>query len=512
MTTVPAILDSEIRISLDQLPELVIDEIMGELSIPNEEKIRAKKEKIYGWTDLPDEIPLYEINGNTLCIPRGFRDPLTIGLEHHEIQIAWEDQRTSESILQFNPSFQLRPQQGPAAESIIAFEDGIYEAPAGSGKTVTGLEVVRRVRQRHNLIVVNQIDIATQWQLEAAQYVPGIATGIIGEGRWEEAQLTIATLQTLYSRLEELIARGFFDKWGLVCLDECHHQQARTFMEVINRFNSYYRFGLSATPDKTGIFAMAQAVLGDIVHRTTRHELRDYGILARPRVEVVETGFQFDYWPTHTSTPFEHCMKPGCKLSKKKRHFHRNNYQSLKKKLVEDENRNRLIAARVVRECYTLKRRVLVDSSQKNHLRYIREQLIKLGASPNDIYWMTGDESDVERQRIKLEVPQKPCILMSTIAREAVNIPTLDSVHLTFPIKNPGAIRQIVGRVERQYDGKPEPIINDYYDSEVGVLSNQFKSRRWNVYSVERYRVLRDGEEEEVNDRDEDQGVGRDEG
>lgn len=500
MPTVKATLNNHIWLPWDDIPGPAIQDLMQALTIPNEEKISAKKNGRYGWTEMPDDIELWDEHNGQLVIPRGFRDPFERGLAEYGTRVEWDDQRTNTFRFRLLEPFPLRPQQGPAAAAILEAQDGIYESPAGSGKTVAALEVIRRACQRWNLVVVHQIDIAEQWKREAAQFLPGLRVGIIGEGRWEEAELTVATVQTLYAQMERLDREGWWRKWGLACLDECHHQTAMTFEQIVARIWALYRFGLSATPDKTGIFEIAQSVLGDVIHVTTRHELRDHGILARPRVEVVETNFDFHYWGNHTALKWEDCQVPGCRKSGNVRHSHRSNYSKLLQALVRDDGRNQLIAQRAIAE-YRAGKRVLIDSAQVNHLREIAKW-IHIYDEDAEVLWMTGSHDSGHREFIKRTLDAEPAILLSTIAREAVNIPRLDTVHLAFPIKNPGTIRQIVGRVERAIADKGEPIVNDYADLLIGVLANQFKKRRWEVYAEERYRVIRGGKEEDDGNED----------
>jgi superfamily II DNA or RNA helicase len=85
---------------------------------------------------------------------------------------------------------------------------------------------------------------------------------------------------------------GFFDSFGFVCLDECHHATAETYNKILNRFSARYRVGVSATPDKTGDFELARMVLGPIIHTTHPHEVTN---LIKPRVVKIPTKFGFGF-------------------------------------------------------------------------------------------------------------------------------------------------------------------------------------------------------------------------
>jgi superfamily II DNA or RNA helicase len=486
-----AYIDSSIRIPIADVPPDVWHQLQPELSIPNREKETARREKRYGWTEMPDEIELWDFDDEHLIVPRGFRDPLERGLEALGVDVEWIDRRTSDRMLQVWPPFEsYRSFQPTAAQRMIDLQEGIVEAPAGSGKTVMVLEAVRRARQRHNLIIVNEIGIAEQWLEEAHDFLgPDFGYGLVGGGQWTEGRLTIATVQTLYARREDL-SREWKDRWGFVVLDECHHQTAATFIEVMQMFPALIRGGTSATPDKTGDFDFAQAVLGDVIFRVTRQELREEGILMRPTIRVVDTEFSYPYYGTHDATRAHdyECLKPGCNLSGKRRHGHRNNYSSMLKALVEDEDRNLLIASNIFSR---RGHRQIVVSKQTNQLNHIRRAMEAFG-HPGEVLWLTGDVSpEMRRVAKRTMMDNDDVVLLTTIADEAFNVPPLDTLHMPFPTRNTGAIRQRVGRVERVWPNKEDPLVFDYRDP-IGVLRSQYRQRYLEVYVPEMYRMLID--------------------
>lgn len=484
-----------IRIPLAELGDEAWAQMAPMLSIPNREKEMSRKEKRYGWTEMPDEIQLWSADDEHLIVPRGFHDPLASGFLSMGVPVEWIDARASERRMVYTPPFGAWPHQEQAAARALEALDGIVEAPAGSGKTGAGLELVRLAGQARNLVVVNEIGVARQWLEEADRFLgPGFGYGLVGSGSWTEGRLTIATLQTLYSRMNELDESGWWAGWGLVLLDECHHQTARTFTEVMQRFPARIRIGLSATPDKTGDFEVAQGVLGDVIHRTTRHQLRELGILMRPTIEVVDTDFHADYWPTHDATLATKfvCEKPGCDLSGVRKHGHRNNYTAMLKELVEDRARNLLIARRIGSR---VGHRQIVVSKQKKQLERILAAMKYVGVR-SEVVMLTGEVSDEDRQEVRAALIERDdIVVMTTIADEAFNVPPLDTLHMPFPTRNVGSIRQRIGRVERFCEGKEDPLVFDYRDGRVGVLQSQYNTRRWEVYAPETYTVIANREE-----------------
>jgi hypothetical protein len=105
------------------------------------------------------------------------------------------------------------------------------------------LEAWRRTGLR-GLILVEKAGLAKQWRERAQEHL-GVEAGMIGEGEWEERNLTVAMLQTLHRRE---IGDEWFRRWGFTALDEAHHARADTYQAVLRRVVSRYVVGVTATP------------------------------------------------------------------------------------------------------------------------------------------------------------------------------------------------------------------------------------------------------------------------
>ena len=194
--------------------------------------------------------------------------------------------------------------------------------------------------------------------------------GKIGEDVWEERDLTVCLRQTLWSRLWELEATDWFSRWGYVLFDEGHHLASDTLAEICRRSTARLLQGTSATPTKTETKGrVVHSLVGPVVHQTTRDELYEAGVLMRSTVEVIYTGHDDVFWDTHEVGDDEECQVPNCKKIGTA-HFHRNNYSSVQKRLVESKVRNAMIAERIVSERGHVH---LVASRQLKHLDLLRK-------------------------------------------------------------------------------------------------------------------------------------------
>lgn len=468
-----ATIGRDIRIRYGDVPKDVLEEIQAALSIKNQAKDQARREYLDGWEEMPDTIDMWYRDGPDLVLPRGFYRQFVQGMDAARLPIWWVDRRSvlpmdSEYVIELS-KINLREHQEPAVKAMIEYENGIYQAPPGSGKTVTVLEAIRRSRQRA-IILVDKSNIMRQW-VDRAQEFLGVPIGTIGDGNFDPGEITVALKQTLWSRREELKESGFFDEWGFVAYDECHHVTAETYQFVIQQFSARYLIGASATPARIPwTFPIAEALLGRIFHETPRDILIDKGILAIPEVNVVPTDFEFKFRSSSVN-------RGGYRVG--------NNYAAMMKDLTTNPKRNQQIASWIAS---MEGRRQLVVSKRLEQFDLIANAVKNYGYA-DPIYWITGKESSDERKAVAEFAQENPCLVFSTVADEALDIPMLDTIHLVWPTKNVSVVRQQVGRVERASEGKKQPLVFDYYDHKIGVLRNQFAQRMRGVYRPEQFPI-----------------------
>jgi superfamily II DNA or RNA helicase len=457
-------LDAMMRVTVTHLDPKVIQDIQDVMTIPNRDKLLAQQQHLWGADRLEDNIALYAWAGQRIVLPRGFFYRLKEGLESFGYETNIINNMTCDPVVEYNriDGEILRPYQRTALHELKYWAQGIYQAPTGSGKTVTMLATIADLRQR-SLVIVNKKELVQQWVDRAEQYL-GYTPGFIGDGRWEQKDFTIAMQQTLWAKRDE-IDPDWWAHWGFVLLDECHSVQADTYHEVMERFPAMYRFGVSATPKKTGDFKICESVLGPIVHHTPKKPLQEQGYLIKPKAFVVPTDF---YYPFHRDEIAE--AKNGRKYVKK-----RNNWPDLVAALISDVPRNNLIAELALA---LDNRTTLILSKRLEHLEQLRLRL----SDKREVLLLTGAESLDERMRVYERASCGNCIILSTLADEAVDIPRIDTVFLVFPIKNIDGIKQQFGRGERTHPEKEDFIIYDFVDFSIPPIKAQYRDRRNFLY------------------------------
>jgi superfamily II DNA or RNA helicase len=457
---------SHIELNGEDLRPEQIARLTDALTIPNPDKDRAVREHVYGAEDMPDKIELWRETEIGYLIPRGVGDDLDEVLAS---KIKWENEMTSAPVktsLWQNPI--LRDEQEAAVVAIQDFAQGVIQAPPGFGKTVTMLEAIRRIGQR-SLIIVNNTTIAEQWRARAREHLGLSEVGLVGDAKWVEHDLTIAMQQTLWSRRDSL--DGWWETWGLVCLDECHHASAETFYDIIQRFPSRYRVGLSATPKKQkGRAALVRAAIGPTVFKFEESMEGD--------VVIRETGFTYNFLPTHRAYKDPNTEEMTCEHAQRgctaKGLIHRNNYSALVNELIVDDARNDIVARDIV-SAYKEGRTILVISRRHKQIDDIARRVIaEIG--PEDVYRMSGKEETRERSETQNLADSGNIVIFSTVADEALDIPRLDTLVLPFPNRQEGLVEQQIGRIARYHPEKKRPVVYDYLDA-FRVSDNQLKER-----------------------------------
>jgi len=407
---------------------------------------------LYNFSFLPD---------NSLLIPRGLREKLITTAEKTDTDYTLVDNRSKFDFLHIDSrKIKYFPYQYDAVLRLIGETEGFIVSPAGSGKTVVGLSLIPLLGQP-TLWLTHTGPLADQAEDRAKKFLPTIGEiGLLGRGKWKIGDvLTIGMVQTLVRRPEDLL--GIRDRFGLVILDEAHHAPARTFLDVIGMLNSYYLYGLTATP-----------------YRRDKLEQIMFQAIGWPKVTI-----SMDEVEKHGGI-----MKPVVRY----RTIHSpkvdgNNIQSiLKNNIIGNKSRNHTIVGDVITEA-TKGNFCIVISDRKAHCEDLFE-LISTGWDKTGI--ATGSYSKkYVKEQVQRFNDNEITVLVTTFSLlgEGFDVNFLNRAFITMPFRAESKAEQLVGRIQRTAPGKTDAIVYDYVDVDIGVLKNQFhagkgKNCRINVY------------------------------
>ncbi|MBI2569354.1 MAG: DEAD/DEAH box helicase [Candidatus Schekmanbacteria bacterium] len=451
------VIDNALRVEFSRLPEPLRRKLLAALTIDNPAFLRARKFGRY-WQHVPQVLRYYRREGDSLVLPRGFYRELRIAAHRDGLRLKPRDLRTTFPPLEFpelSGAVTLRPYQESVVSLALLREQGMIVAPTGSGKTVMGLEIVRRARQPA-LWITHTVELAKQALQKAATLLSLAApdTGLIGDGACALGdKLTVALVQSLRRRdLDALVHR-----FGVVVCDEAHHAPAYTFSDVISRFPARYRYGLTATPQRSDglgpvMFWIVGPPPGD--EKIAPERLYRQKDLIRPRVIPLLSAF--------TPPP-------------------QDDFHTILSALVADCARNDLLVERITSEA-AQGRKVLVLSERISHCESLARSLVERGVPAG---LLLGRCTARERaatlaafERAELSI----LVATSRLVGEGWDQPLLDCLVLTCPMRSPVKVKQAVGRVMRPHPQKKDALVIDIVDGRAPLLSHQFSARCREVY------------------------------
>lgn len=271
------------------------------------------------------------------------------------------------------------------------------------------------------------------------------------------SDITFATIQTL-SKID--ITR-YCKEWNVVIVDECHRAagtptKVMQFYKVISYLKARHKYGLSATLDRAdGLIASVFALLGKIEHKISDADVGSKIVKAEHHIITTQLPDDIEQYVATDGT---------MALNK------------LIDYISGDQERNELIAQTIALRPL---RHHLVLSHRVEHLRVLKELLDE----HNNIKaaYISGGTSKAIREQVLQQVKDgKINVLLATynLAKEGLDIPVLDTLHLATPNKNKAIVLQSVGRVERNIDNKPRPDVFDYLDNNIGYCAGMGKIRK----------------------------------
>jgi len=359
------------------------------------------------------------------------------------------------------PTFKLRPYQRAAVSTIEDEEQGVIQAPTGSGKTVIGLGIIAAMNTPalflvHRQVLVDQTAASMRAML-------GISPGVIGNGVCVVKDVTIAMVQSL-SAMSALALRDLTRRFGLVILDEAHHCPADSFRSMLGSFPARYRVGLTATPTRAdGMEQMLFDVIGPIVHSINADVMIDLGSIVPAEIVRVQTGWTPRAIPMQKKSPYQaHLLKQAGQQVRDSV-----DHTKLIGMLVEDPERNQFLVDTILDMHSGLS---LVLSKRVGHAKALAAALSGRGLRAE---FLTGDIPQRKRVEIlgALKAGTLP-VLVSTpsLVGEGFDLPTIDTVFWTVAGGNKTETTQVLGRVLRPSKGKVRGRMVDFRDDGVPLL------------------------------------------
>lgn len=460
-------LSNAIHLNRSGLNAGLIDFLKEELNFANTEFFIKKKSGRNTW-GTKHYFNLVEETEDEIILPRGFIGKLLRFCKKNNIGFNFLDHRGKRETVPFTCSISSRKHQEQVIQVARKKEFGVIVAPPGSGKTVMAIKIIAE-KQQPALIIVHRKQLLEQWvdRVEAFMGISRKNIGKIGQGKGKVGkQVTVAMIQSLSKKMATKDAADLSSHFGILIVDECHHIPAKTFHETISKFNTYYQYGLTATPFRKysdGKLIFTQ--LGEIIAEVKPQQIDP---LKRARVIIRETSLE---------VPFDAKVDP---------------FETLSKILVHDTARNKLILKDVAKELQKGNRAVII-TERREHIQTL-EQFLK---QSYETVTLSGEDTEKSR-KVKWKLLEtgnfQVVITTGQFFGEGTDLQNVSRLFLVYPFSFKGKLIQYIGRVQRS---EVTPVIYDYRDSKIDYLNKLFLKRNKYYRHLEKQATLFDDPEDE---------------
>jgi len=354
------------------------------------------------------------------------------------------DKRVDSPIEGFDFKFTLRPSQQSVYDDVN--DSCIVNAWVSWGKTFTALAIANKLKQK-TLIVTHTLALRSQWEKEVKK-VFGVIPGIIGSGQFDiDHSFVVGNVQTLYRRIDDI--KNVF---GTIILDEMHHVSSPTFTRIVDASNARYKIGLTGTMErKDGRHVIFRDYFNTNVYKPPKE---NYLV---PKVHTVKSGIRF---PDGANTPWASRINAIA-------------YN------WEYQNMMALLAAKYAAQGH----KVLVVSDRVDFLKQCHRLV-----GDNSIC-VTGEVPHEQRPKMIKGIFGEKDILFGTqsIFSEGISVDCLSCLILATPVNNEPLLTQLVGRIIRIHEDKPQPIIVDIHLE--GKTARRQANARMGYYMKQGYEV-----------------------
>jgi superfamily II DNA or RNA helicase len=303
------------------------------------------------------------------------------------------------------------------------------------------LAVAAKLGQK-TLVVVDKLALMNQWKKEVEK-VFGFIPDMIGGGHDSyDTPIVIGNVASLYKRMA-ILGKEF----GCLIMDEVHHAPSPTFTKIIDRSYARYKIGLSGTLErKDGMHVVLTDFFSKKIFKPEKENTVD------PVVHVYNTGLIFpigDIWANRVTALNNSPL-----------------YQEL--------------MLRIIKKYENLGHKVLYVSDRVDFLRIISER-----AKSSLII---GHTNDRDEEFAKLDRGDTSSLGGSlSILKEGISYNPFSCLVLGVPINNTPMLEQLIGRIQRQHEGKLTPIVVDLCFK--GHTPEKQFLTRWGHYVKEGYKI-----------------------
>ncbi len=393
--------------------------------------------------DPPGPISLWTQEDDRIGMPRQYF--LEKQSAHHQVTTDFIDGNKAGWPGDLKFSGTLNADQEKGVDSVVqAFtrdqkSGGLLQAVPGWGKTVAACAILARLNVP-TLVTVHKTFLLRQWKRRIERFLPGAQVGIARQKRCDFKGKHIVLAMNTSLHLRDY-GEDFYNYFGLVVSDEVHRIGAPTWSTIPPKFRARWRLGLSATPRRSdGAQNIFLWHIGPIIFRGSIERL-----------------------PCKIKRVFNNISLPASL---------RSNPTLVKTTLATrlvcaNKPRNDQIVSNIIRAAQVGRKIMVMSTIRGRHLLPLEAAFKNAwpdtsGPCPTTSFYLGGMSEQA------LEDAQLAQVIFATaqMAKEGLDIPELDTLILAAPMGN---IEQAVGRIQREFPNKKEPMVVDFRDDNIMI-------------------------------------------
>lgn len=338
--------------------------------------------------------------------------------------------------------------QRAALSAFSQSQAGILNLACGKGKTFLALKKAEELGCPA-LVIVHNTFLMNQWVEEAIpkllELPPGESVGVV-QGQtfdWKHP-ITVAMIHTLANMAGDgRIPPEFRKHFGIAIWDEVHHLSAPVFLQSAS-IPLGVRYGLTATDKRADAMDFIYKYhLGDIFFSDLVQKL-----IPRVYFQATPIKFSLDIPEVKDVNGKLHMSKLGSYMG--------------------EHDKSNEFRASCIREALSHGRKIICISKSKI-------QLIRLHEMFPDSGLIVEETPQAERSNIVRKSPVTFAI--SNLGSEGLDDDTLDTVFVLLPMGSrnapPNELQQVMGRIQREKEGRNHPVVVIFDDVYVKPLHYQ---------------------------------------
>lgn len=486
-----------------------INLIKEKLTFDNPAYKSAKKYSRSRYISIPPYLTYYNefsvrveegVRNKVLSVPIGVNIEELLSVSLHPMDM--KDRRNIVNVEYPKFLLEMRNDQSKAEAEYIygvkkcRYPKNIIQLPTGKGKSILALHIAYLLKQK-TLILVHKDDLVVGWKSDIELcFGKDIEIGLLkAKSRKVGKQITIATVQTL-SRMSEEELNAYVNQFGLVVQDECHHVGLNIF-NIIDKFNSRYKLGLSATPTRSdGLNFVFDLFFGGLCYKHIVTE--DDEDICGCEVRVLDSPFKYQpfMWEKQVFNYYDFDPKELPDRLEFVKDIPYKNRPRIPFLTIDDEvvksSKTKVMVCKKIIEHYKQGHSIVALFTQKEHIDLYYRHLCRY--IPKDqIMLYYGDSKEKSEDMMRKAENKEVLVTLATYAKavEGTNVKSWEVEFLVSSINNQKNVEQATGRVRRRKEGKLDPVIvYDVRYSDCYSMFSHYPKTRKEVYDRLKYNIV----------------------